>query len=492
VTLDQFDSFAGSLPEQCKALIARATTVYLATRHLPDSAAAPAEERDMGLNHRGGEPGFVRLYEDATDAADTGDQLPQDSLTTYLVLPDHSGNRFYQSLGNVQSDRLVGLTFPDFTNGDMLYLTGIAENLFDEEAEALMPRVRLLTRVQITGAVYVTGAMQLRLISNEEYSPYNPPVRYLRSELENQNPEQESYASTTQQIRANLTSIRRLSGSVSTFTFELSTPVAATLPGGFGIFDFSAYFDSAYRHMDEANPQAVNDDYVRTWTISSAADFSAKDNRLDQVERLDITVKHKGGGAVSSFLHDDNLRLPLSVGFVGNGGGFSCFSRETPNTLPTVPPSMLWVAGGVGITPFMSMWDGILNLNKALEDIGEQLVANIVLVFASRDDDVELLRHFLARNGLNRVRLTILALQSLSEDTEPGCAAKDALIRAYPDAAMTIVQQRIDSSSLAQIDNLAEREIFLCGPDGFMRHTQQLLQSIVGADLKLRTESYAF
>jgi len=65
----------------------------------------------MGLNHRGGGPGFVRVYEENKQ---TGDERAHDEVlsesptTTYVVLPDHSGNRFYQSLGNVQSDRLVG------------------------------------------------------------------------------------------------------------------------------------------------------------------------------------------------------------------------------------------------------------------------------------------------------------------------------------------------------------------------------------------------
>lgn len=98
---------------------------------------------------------------------------------TYLVLPDYFGNRFYQSLGNIETDPQVGLLFPDFTTGDVLYITGNAENLHDEEAEAIMPHVGLLTRIQVIGAAFVKEGLNLRMVSEEQYSPYNPPVQYL-------------------------------------------------------------------------------------------------------------------------------------------------------------------------------------------------------------------------------------------------------------------------------------------------------------------------
>lgn len=500
IAIDQFDSFNGSLPESCRDLIARASTVYLATRHVPAAETARPYERDMGLNHRGGAPGFVRVYEEKQSAGDATEEAYGSPVTTYVVLPDHSGNRFYQSLGNIQSDSLVGLTFPDFTNGDMLYLTGVAENLFANDAEALMPRVGLLTRVRITGAVYIRGAIQLQMTSSEEYSPYNPPVRYLRSELAQLRNVQDSKGPSNDEVHATLVSTQPLSESVRKFTFELSAPLDATMPGGFGIFDFSEHFDSTYLHMNETNPQSVNDDYLRTWTISSAATFSDESKNPEPLNQIDITVKRKDGGAVSGFLHDqprlgdDNGSPPLRVRFVGNGGGFSCFTQNVPNELPTIPAQMLWIAGGVGITPFMSMWDGVLGLERALKNIDQQLVTDIVLVFAGRDDDLDLLKHFLSRasTDASKVRLRILAFQSVSEDTNLGSAAKDALVHAHPDAEMTIAHQRIDRASLAGIERLSERETYLCGPEGFMRHTQALLQSIVGADFRIHAESYSF
>jgi len=74
----------------CKELIAKSSTVFFATRHAPSSATSRPGERDMGLNHRGGAPGFVRVYEDNPHGADKDayGMSNKSATTTYLVLPD--------------------------------------------------------------------------------------------------------------------------------------------------------------------------------------------------------------------------------------------------------------------------------------------------------------------------------------------------------------------------------------------------------------------
>lgn len=98
-----------------------------------------------------------------------------------VVVPDYSGNRLMTSLGNIAVTPLAGLAFPDFASGDVLYLTGEAETLFDDEAEAIMPRMRRVTCVKVTGAVFIKGALPFRQ-DGVDPSPYNLPVRYLATE----------------------------------------------------------------------------------------------------------------------------------------------------------------------------------------------------------------------------------------------------------------------------------------------------------------------
>ena len=47
-----------------------------------------------------------------------------------------------------------------------------------------MPRVMLLTKIRIDGIVFIKEALDLELVSEEILSPYNPPIRYLKKELE--------------------------------------------------------------------------------------------------------------------------------------------------------------------------------------------------------------------------------------------------------------------------------------------------------------------
>ena len=156
-----------SFNQECLNIINQASTIFLATRH---TSPISDNTSDLGLNHRGGYPGFVRTYEE--------------NGHTYIVIPDYSGNRFYQSLGNIETDRVAGVVFPCFTSGDMLHVTGIAENIYDDEAELIMPRITLITRIKLTGYVWIKEALNLKLIGPEQYSPYNPPIRYLAIELE--------------------------------------------------------------------------------------------------------------------------------------------------------------------------------------------------------------------------------------------------------------------------------------------------------------------
>ncbi len=483
LALDSFDALTAALPQASKDLIARASTVFLATKHSENAEDASLDQGDMGLNHRGGAPGFVRMYEETSG----------DGVTTYLILPDHSGNRFYQSLGNIETDKQVGLAFPDFTTGDVLYITGDAENLYDTEAEAIMPRVGLLTRIQVTGAVFVKGALNLRLVSEEQYSPYNPPVRYLRSELDAMGHAVDALE-TSNPIGATLVSTEQISATIRTFTFELSETIEAPMPGGFGIFDFSGMLDSGYSHMNEANPQLVNEDFVRTWTLSSAPEFDAEKNLFRRANQVSVTVKRKRGGLMSNFLHEyvaQQIEQPMQVDFKGAGVGFSCLTPDAAGGPPTIPAKMLWVAGGVGITPFMAMWEGITKIAKVLPD---QLSSEIVLVFSGRGDDINVLRHFLVTSSAvpESLNLRILAFQSADHASSEDETALDTLIQDFPGAALNIEQRRVQLSDLEAIKGLTDTEVFLCGPDPLMDWSKDALRELGVNETNMHQEQFAF
>ncbi len=83
-------------------VVADADTFFVATRSSSDASG------DMDVSHRGGPAGFVRWDGDC------------------LLWPEYRGNLYFNTLGNLLVDPACGLLFPDFSTGELLFLTGQA------------------------------------------------------------------------------------------------------------------------------------------------------------------------------------------------------------------------------------------------------------------------------------------------------------------------------------------------------------------------------
>ncbi|MGD9805083.1 MAG: pyridoxamine 5'-phosphate oxidase family protein [Hyphomicrobiaceae bacterium] len=103
--LEEFKTLDGR-PRQ---IVENADTFFVATY-----ADLPGGRRQVDASHRGGRIGFVRIANDGT-----------------LTIPDYSGNRFFNTLGNIVVSGRAGMLFIDFVNGDVLQLSGTAEVLLD-------------------------------------------------------------------------------------------------------------------------------------------------------------------------------------------------------------------------------------------------------------------------------------------------------------------------------------------------------------------------
>ena len=130
--------------------IENAGTFFLGTLH-PESGA--------DASHRGGAPGFVRV---------TGPRT--------LVWGDYSGNRLFQSLGNVAVHPPAGLLFLDVESGSTLQLTGTLQIDWSGPAAEAIPGAERVLRFSIGRVVERTGAIPLRWARGEP-SPFNPPAR---------------------------------------------------------------------------------------------------------------------------------------------------------------------------------------------------------------------------------------------------------------------------------------------------------------------------
>jgi ferredoxin-NADP reductase len=192
----------------------------------------------------------------------------------------------------------------------------------------------------------------------------------------------------------------------------------------------------------------------RCYTLSSTP------TRPDLVS---ITVKRVPGGVVSNWLHD-NLRVGMALGAMGPSGEFSCFKA------PAVQgnPSYLFLSGGSGVTPLMSM-------TRALHDLGSD--ANIVFVHCARTPADVLFPEELTMMARN---MPHLRLAMVCEQHTPGSAYAGHL-------------GRLDAARLAHIaPDFMQRDVYTCGPAPFMGAVRGLLAGAGFEMQRYREESFSF
>jgi uncharacterized protein len=133
-----------------RALIGRADTLFIASANTANEAGLA---RGVDVSHRGGKPGLVRVDDDRT-----------------LTLPDFSGNLFFNTIGNLIYDPRAGLLIADFDNGDLLFVAGDAEVIWEgAELQSFEGAERLL-RFHVREVKYSRHAMPLRW-SAVQYAP---------------------------------------------------------------------------------------------------------------------------------------------------------------------------------------------------------------------------------------------------------------------------------------------------------------------------------
>jgi NAD(P)H-flavin reductase len=274
-------------------------------------------ESDMDTNHRGGPPGFVRI-------------LSNDENGLTLVYPEYSGNRLYQTLGNLSTTPQAGLVFSDFDNGDVLYITGKTEILAGKAASDLISHTNLAVKIHVEAARHVLDGLGFRG-QKGEYSPYNPPVRYLSNE-------DRHALSSNNQVNAKLVGKKIITPTVARFKFQVADPQKAKKwkPGQYVALSFQDELDIGYSHMRDDDPKSLNDDFLRTFTVSSRQDTLPGE--------FEITIRKVG--PVTEHLFRHNVRADLEVPLQGFGGEFFLQQGEGEK--------ISYIAGGVGITPLLA------------------------------------------------------------------------------------------------------------------------------------------
>ncbi|KAG6898490.1 hypothetical protein C0993_006471 [Termitomyces sp. T159_Od127] len=449
------------LPDEAISLILESDTVFLGTTYAALADEALRFPSHLGMNQRGGRKGFIRV-------------LPSDGRT--IVIPDFSGNRFMTSLGNIEATPLASLTFISFSDGSILYLTGVASNLIGVAAQRVMPRhtVNALTTIYVTGFTLVSDALPVRqrLGSTPISSPYSPPVRFLA--------EEPGVTTRIDGATVLLTQIQIHSPTIATFSWTSSQSLNI-LPGQAAILDFTPLLGArGYQHMAPFQPTSVNDDRIRTWTVSS----------ISTDGKFSLTMREKPGGVVTGALFSIARRLQevrpellkdarpmgLNVGLVGVTGDF---------VLP--PPhktKLLWISGGIGVTPFLAMLRG---LNPAYE-------YDIRFILSIREPEVfipllsEALRERLDKRG--KIVIDVFTEKDVPQVVEDGLVLHRHRGRLSRNALAAFAGD--NTRILDQDVSLEEREVYVCGPPAFEEAALNFLSDLGLDRTKVRREGFQF
>jgi len=133
-----------------RAMIKTADTFFIATTFQGEAGAA----KGVDVSHRGGKPGFVGIDDDRT-----------------LTFPDFVGNFHFNTIGNLAVNPHAGLLFIDFDRGDLLYLTGTAEVLWESDESRAFTGAERVIRFHLSHGWRVEGSLPLRW-SAPDYSPF--------------------------------------------------------------------------------------------------------------------------------------------------------------------------------------------------------------------------------------------------------------------------------------------------------------------------------
>lgn len=409
---------ATQLSDADRVLLANADTFFIASANVGEEAG-PARGADV--SHRGGMPGFVRM-DDAT------------TLTT----PDFSGNRFFNTLGNLLHDPRAGLLFVDFASGDLLYVAALAEIVWDGPELAGFPLAERLVRFRITEVRRSRKALPFRW-SEVAYAPQFVTPASLRDSLPASpldSPSASPVESPWKKLR--ISGVHEETPTIRSFYFESTdgTPLPAYEPG---------------QYLPISVPLGnLDKPLTRTYTLSDAS------NR----RQYRITVKRDGVG--SAWLHD-HLVAGMNVETMTPRGAFTYDSAS--------PRPAVFISAGIGITPMIAM------LHHAIAAREPHSPPKPLHFFhgARRDGD----RPFSAH--LQELASCHPALSMHLFDSAADPAA---------DTPSGTAPGRVSVAEIKRTLPFDDYDFYLCGPEPFMRELYEGLRALNVADNRIRFEAF--
>ncbi|UVO19509.1 pyridoxamine 5'-phosphate oxidase family protein [Stutzerimonas stutzeri] len=398
-----------ALDEHTRALIRAADTFFVASYVAHDGQA-----RAVDVSHRGGRAGFIKVE---------GNRL---------TIPDYAGNRFFNTLGNLQTNPVAGLLFIDFTTGDLLQLTGRTELLLDSPSISVFEGAERLWTFEVEQAVLRPGALTIRW----QFHDYAPTSLATGTWAEtDQHLQRQAQRRQWQSWR--VTHVQQESSDIRSFFLE--PPDGAVVPFAAG------------QHLPIRIHTAEGDALVRTYSVSSAPSDGY----------IRISVKRQG--RASAHLHD-KLR---AGGLLEVRPPLGSFTLQEDSGRPVVS-----LGAGVGITPLISMARALVAQNQPQRKARAIHLFQSARTLADLPFQNELTELQQRSNGLLHIHRALSA---------PGSAQPE---RDYQMAG------RLDFAQVKARLPLDDYDFYLCGPAGFLQDMYDGLRSVNIPDQRIHAEAF--
>jgi len=260
----------------------------------------------VDASHRGGQSGFVRILDDRR-----------------IRIPDYVGNSMFNTLGNFAVYPRAGLVFVDFDNSRVLQLTGRVEILWNQkDLENETDGTRRFWDFEIEHWLETPLPRQL-VWELLDYSPYNPK------------PQRETSTDPTT-LQLSVTRVGQEADRIK--SFRLATADLSELP----VFSPGAHLPVS---IDLSDGKSLQRHYS---ILSSPNDRSHYE--------IAVLLEPEGGGG-SRYMHEQIKENDI-------------INVETPrNDFPLASDAThsILIAGGIGITPILSMLRSLKNEQASLE-----------------------------------------------------------------------------------------------------------------------------
>jgi ferredoxin-NADP reductase/predicted pyridoxine 5'-phosphate oxidase superfamily flavin-nucleotide-binding protein len=413
------------LDDEAQTLIANSDTFFVASYIKSDDRnnnSSASEGADV--SHRGGQAGFVRVDNKHT-----------------LTIPDYLGNNHFNTFGNFVENSKAGLLFIDFESGHILTLTGTVEIIWNSSETKYFEGAERLWKFHIDHGRWIHNSLPLRW-KLDEFSPNS----LLTGTWDEADKMTQAQAHKDQWLPYEIARIVEESSLIKSFYLKAKDHQALKfLPGQFLTIKTSI----------------KGKELIRNYSLSSAPADSLYRISVKREQALNSTLPD---GIFSSHIHQQ-LKVGDTLYAKAPRGSFT-FDENSQR------PAVL-LAGGVGITPMISMARHALN-----ELIRTRSGESLTFIGAAKDHQQR--AFFDELSDLEKASSgQIRAFWSLS-NTDPSLKpGKDFHNKG-----------RISAELLQAILPLDDYDFYLCGPSGFMQSSYDLLRRLGVRDSRIQAEEF--